>query len=134
MRKLNLIVVLSLASLIGCASAPSAPEQSLEEKAQARWDHILADEYEQALAMYTPGYREITSVGEYAAWVESRPVRWQSADVRLTACEDEARCTVYVSISYRVPTGPVGIRDMEFRQDVEESWIRLGDAWYFVQE
>jgi len=135
MNKLQLIsIAAALTTLAGCASTPAAPEQTLEERSQTRWNHILADEYEQALAFYTPGYRQITTVTDYAIWVRSRPVVWTGAEVRGSECESEDRCTVTVNLGYRVPGGPTGINQLPMQRDVQEQWIRLDGQWFFAKD
>jgi len=135
MRNLKYFSAVSaLAILVGCASTPSAPEQTLEERAQARWEHIFAEEYPEALAYYTPGYRQITSPAEYEIWVKSRPVRWTGADVKTTECESEERCTVITAISYRIPRGPTGMNNMSMMRDIEETWLKFDGAWFYAPD
>ncbi len=129
----NILVALPLALLIGCAVTPSAPQQTLEERAQARWDHLIAGEAEPALAYYTPGYRSITATADFDAWLRNRPVKWISASVKESECLDEERCTITSSVTYRVPGGPTGINQMRMTRDIEEEWIRLDGQWFYVQ-
>jgi len=135
MNRLRLIsLAAALAAVAGCANTPSTPEQTLEERSQARWNHILADEYEQALTYYTPGYRQITSAADYEIWVKSRPVHWTGAEVKGSECESEDRCTLIVDLGYRVPSAPTGIKDMQMQRDVQEQWIRLDGQWFFATD
>jgi len=123
----------ALALVAGCASTPSTPQQTLEERAQARWDHLVAGEAELALEYYTPGFRDITSAVDYTIWVRNRPVRWTGAEVKDSSCESEDRCTVVVNVAYRVPGGPPGINAMRMARDIEETWIRIDDDWFYVR-
>lgn len=123
----------ALVVLTGCAGMSSAPEQTLEERSQARWDHILAGEAELALEYYTPGFRDITSIVDYTIWIRNRPVRWTGAVVKDSTCESEDRCTVTVNVAYRVPGAPTGINAMQVARDIEETWIRLDGDWFYVQ-
>jgi hypothetical protein len=135
MKNLKLFAAVSaLAFLAGCASSLATPEQTLEERSQARWDHIFAEEYPEALTYYTPGYRQITSPAEYEIWVKSRPVRWTGAEVRGSECESEDQCTVIVNLGYRVPAGPTGIKEMQMQRDVREPWIRLDGQWFYARD
>ncbi|AKS40875.1 hypothetical protein [Wenzhouxiangella marina] len=131
-RSLLLSTALALV-LAACASTPSSPEMTLEERAQARWDHILNDEAELAYPYLTPGYRDITSLGDYLVWLANRPVRWVAASVESVECENEDTCSVTTSITYRVPGGPTGINQMRMNRDIVEDWIRIDGQWYFVQ-
>ena len=127
-----LTLLVSVMLIAACASTPKLPEQSLEERSQARWDHIFAGEAAEALEYYTPGYRQVTSVADYAIWLRTRPVRWTSATVRDSDCESDDKCKVSVNVSYRVPGGPTGINNMRMTSVVEENWIRLDRGWFYV--
>ena len=119
--------------MAACASTPPAPEQTVEQRAQARWDHLIAGEAAEAWAFYTPGYRQITSLQEFDAWLKGRPIRWLAAEVQEGECDDPDRCIVVTSVTYRAPNAPTGINEMRMTRDIEEEWIRLDGQWWYVQ-
>lgn len=118
------------AALVGCGAGDQRPE-SLEDRAQARWDAMVAGEFEEAWSYYTPGYRETTPAADFAQDMRRRPVRWTGAEILVSDCEGD-RCEVTARVSYRVPSAPEGISDMEPERHVRETWIRTRDQWWYA--
>ncbi|MEN1727172.1 MAG: hypothetical protein AAGJ52_01915 [Pseudomonadota bacterium] len=135
---LKLISLVALVVLTAaCATAPEPlkpPEEIVAERSQARWDHLVAAEAEQAREYYTPGYRAITSVVDYEIWARTRPIRWLGAEVEESWCESEDLCRALVKVRYRIPGGPVGINTMRLEREVEEEWIQLEGQWFYVRK
>ncbi len=133
--KLHRITGLTLAVVLltACASTPPAPEQTVEQRAQARWNHLIAGEAAEALAYFTPGYRAITPERDFDAWLRGRPVKWLAAEVKSGECSDPDRCRIVTAVTYRVPNAPTGINEMRMTRDIEEEWIRLDGQWWYVQ-
>lgn len=129
----TLILIAGAAVLAACTPAepPRDVTEIVAERAQARWDAVIAGEHESAYAYYTPGYREQTSAIDYTIEMRGRPVQWMDADVGEVACEDD-RCTVVTEVEYRVPSAPAQLSGMGSRRPVEETWIRIDGNWWFV--
>ena len=119
-------------ALVAAACSPQAPEQTLEERAQARWDLLLERDFEGAWAYMSPGYRETTPASDFALETANRPVRWLSATVSGKDCEEDV-CKISVLVEYRAPGAPSGMSDIRLSRTIEETWIRLDGAWWFVQ-
>ncbi|RFF26531.1 MULTISPECIES: hypothetical protein [unclassified Wenzhouxiangella] len=118
--------------LSGCQSGEdtSSQPQSVEERAQARWDHMIAREFAEAWSYYTPGFRETTSAEEFATTVRKRPVRWEDATVVARDCEGD-RCEVVVEVSYSVPQAPAGLNNVRGKRELTETWIRTQEQWWY---
>lgn len=125
--------LLALITLSACSEPepPPEPTEIVAERAQERWDALVAGDYETAYTFYTPGFRERTDVHAFKADMQRRPVRWISAAVRTTECEKE-RCTVETDVGYRVPSAPAQLSGMASSRPIEESWIYINDNWWFV--
>jgi hypothetical protein len=121
-----------VALLIGCATAPDIPEQTVEERAQARWDHLVARQFGQAWAYYSPGFRATTSAEDFTFDMVRRQVRWTAAEVLSSECQGD-RCQVFYRVEYKPATGPTHFRDMALNRTQEESWIRSEGQWWYVQ-
>ena len=121
-----LLVVL----LVGCRS--EGPTETLEERAQARWDLVLARDFEAAWEYLTPGYRQTTNRFDYARDMAGRPLRLLSAEVVGTECEEDL-CKINVLVGYRAVGAPAGMGQMRLSREIEETWIWLDGAWWFVQ-
>lgn len=126
---LLILVPLFATLLVACQSAEEAP-QTAEERAQARWDHMIEREFQEAWAYYSPGFREITGAEAFEKLMRNRPVRWQEATVWGAACDGD-RCQVTVEVSYRVPSAPAGMSSVEPSRELTETWIRTRDQWWY---
>jgi hypothetical protein len=137
MRNFVLFSVAAAAlSLTACTpSEPPEPERTdsdtVTERAQARWNALIAGEYETGYAFYTPGYREQTSVVDFTIDMRGRPVQWVAAEVISADCDGD-RCEVETELEYRVPSAPAQMSGMGNRRPIEETWIRIDDSWWFV--
>ena len=130
----NRAVGFTLAALLALAvlglTACGTPEpQSVEERAQARWDHVVAREFEQAYEFFSPGYRETTPLHEYMIDVLSRPVRWVEAEVIGASCLEDV-CRLSVQVTYQPATGPGHFRQLRPTRTIEERWIRIDGVWW----
>jgi len=125
-----LISILVASVLVGCRS--EAPTETLEERAQARWDLVLARDFEAAWEYLTPGFRQTTNRYDYARDMAGRPLRWLSAEVVAKECEEDL-CKINVLVGYQAVGAPAGMGRMRLSREIEETWIRLDGAWWFVQ-
>lgn len=120
------------AAWLVAACAPQAPTQTIEERAQARWDLLMERDFEGAWAYMTPGFRETTNQYDYARDMAGRPIRWLSATVSGKNCEEDV-CKISVLVEYRAVGAPSGMGQMRLSRTINETWIRLDDEWWFVQ-
>ena len=122
------LMVLALLNLTAC----TAPEPlSVEERAQQRWDHVVAREFEQAYQFFSPGYRETTPLHEYMIDVLSRPVRWVEAEVIGASCLEDV-CRLSVAVTYQPAAGPGHFRQLQPTRTIEERWIRVDGVWWYT--
>jgi len=128
------IVLLSLALLTACASTSTASrDKAIEQRAQARWDALLAGDYATAWSYLSPGYRSALSVTDYEISMRTRRVQYTSAEYQSHTCE-EAACTVQVMVGYRVVKPAQGVPEWNSKSAVEERWIQLDGKWWFLPE
>lgn len=125
-----LLATVAAVILAGCGPGERQPE-TVEERAQARWEAMAAGDFEEAWNYYSPGYRDTTPVEAFAEDMRRRPVRWTGAEVLGAECDGD-RCKVSARVSYRIPSGPTGIEDMEPSRHVNETWIRTRDQWWYA--
>jgi hypothetical protein len=137
-RSFSVLLAALVVLLSACAAgtpAPSAdrsPEEHLSARAAARWQHLIAGEWEQAYALLTPGYREVNDFDAYRQTMRERKIDWTAAHVTGVECESESRCTVRVRMEYSVIGGIPGVRDMSSVRTSAETWLKLGKDWYFL--
>jgi len=125
------LMAFGVALLAGCATTDRPADQTIEERAQARWDHVLDQDHAAALAYYTPAFRSAVEPDDFERDMARRQVRWTDAEVQTAECEEQ-RCTVAVRVFYQPSQGPQEFRDMELSRLRDETWIRLDGQWWFV--
>lgn len=120
------------AAWLAVACVPHEP-QSVEERAQQRWNHMVAGEYKDAWAYLSPGFRETTNAETYAANMNTKQIRYISATVVGSDCGEET-CKVRTEVTYRVPGAPTGINTLKPSRIVRENWILAEDRWWLVPQ
>lgn len=127
-------VVPILVLLTACATVPAVPEQTLEQRAQIRWDALIARDFEAAYEYLSPGYRQRNSVADYSATMAGRPVIWLEANVVGVECETDVKCSVQTDVRYRVPSGPTGINQLRMNRIIKETWLFMNDGWWYSMD
>lgn len=117
--------------LAGCAASQPRAGASVEERAQARWDALLSGDLDTAYSLYSPGYRSSTSRVDFEIGLRTRPVRWTSASVQESRCEDDA-CTVVAKVGYLIGAPLPGVPEWKSDRLVEERWVRTDGKWWYV--
>jgi len=129
-----LVILTALSLLAGCGPSSQPATESVEERAQARWDYMVARDFQSAYEYYSPGYRETVSLANFSVDMANRPVVWVSAEVAEAECESQDRCNLVAEVTYRVPGGPTGINEMRMTRKIEELWLRLEGEWWLSPE
>ena len=123
------LAVLILLALAGCAMAPKT--DPVVERAQARWDALVAGDLETAYTFYSPGYRSSTSLIDFGVEMRTRQVRWTAAAYRDHSCEGD-RCEVRFDVGFRVPRPVPGLNVYDGTDVVEDTWIRSDGQWWYL--
>ena len=131
-RHLAAAVCLGCAVLVqGCATAPVAtPEQAVTHRANQRWRHMLAGDWDKAYAMLTPAYRALHTRAEYQKNF-SGAVAWRNAEVVAAACEADV-CKLRVTITIATPLARRANDTITTTAD--ETWLQDGGNWYHYEK
>jgi len=124
------LLLIAVVALAACATVPSG-QDPLVERAQARWDAIIASDYDAAYALYSPGYRSATSRADFEIGLRTKRVNWTAAKYREHQCQGEV-CTVTFDIEYTAPRPVPGAGKWDGRSSVEETWIQASGQWWYV--
>lgn len=121
--------LLAAHGLAGCA-IPGATQRPAEEivleRAQGRWNALLASNWAAAYRYATPAYRAVVSEQTYGNQFRG-PVQWSSATAKSAKCE-EKRCIVFVNVTFRLlAPGHLGQRG---QTDIEETWVLEDGSWF----
>lgn len=126
------ILVLALGLLTLAACATTAPKTDpVVQRAQARWDALVAGDLETAYSYFSPGYRSTTSLIDFGVTMRTRPVRWTGATYKDHSCE-ERRCVVRFDIEFQVPRPVPGLKVWKGSDVVEDSWVQTGGQWWYL--
>jgi len=130
MKIRNLCWIFGMTFALAACSEPRPPEEIVSERAQARWDALVARDYEKAWEYYSPGFRAENSADLFAAEISRRPVKWTAAEVLESQCAVK-RCEVTTEVTYTVPRAPGQLADMGGRRDLTETWIEIDADWWY---
>jgi len=129
-----LSVLLCAMTLVACATgSKDSGDRVIPERAQARWDALLAKNYAGAYAYATPGYRSSNSLTDFEIAVRSRRVQYTAAEYQEHRCEDAA-CTVKISVDYRVVRPVAGVPEWKSSSVIEERWVYSDGEWWFLPQ
>jgi len=135
-RALPLIAVCSML-LSACTSTTKVAEHEksqddiVVERAQARWAALLSKDLETAYGYYSPGYRSTTSLVDFVFKERTRRVKWESAEYLDHTCMDKT-CKIRFKTGFRVDKAVPGMDVYRGNDEVEETWVRPEDEWWFV--
>ena len=125
------LAILAVFALTACAVNPASQEQKVLDRAQARWDAVIAGDFETAYDFYSPGYRSGTSLIDYIVEMRTRRVAYTSAEYVSHECE-EARCTVKFHVGFRIPAPVPGMTVFDSNQMIDDIWIRNDGKWWYL--
>ena len=123
-------LTLVLLTLAGCATTGPQTDPVVE-RAQARWNAVIAGDLETAYAYFSPGYRSTTSLIDFGVTMRTRPVKWTSAAYKDHTCE-ESRCTVRFDIGFRVQKPVAGVNVYDGSDVVEDTWVQTEGQWWYL--
>lgn len=127
-----LAVLLAVAALAGCAAlAPQTPEQTVTERANARWAALIKGDYKQAYQYMTPGYRAVRTAEDFRMRV-GNAVHWQSAKVESVRCADATNCIARIRIDAK-PMVASHFGDT-ITVYADEPWIQQDRRWWMFQK
>jgi hypothetical protein len=129
-----LLASFALAACAGLGDAGKTPEQIVAQRAQARWDAILADNWETAHGYATPAYRERTDVRLYRGlYGGGSVIARRGAEVGKVECPTASACEVTIAVRF-VYADP-RMRGKEIRTTFPERWLLEDDGrWYIYHQ
>lgn len=118
----------------GQVSASGGIEQQVEQRAKARWEKLLAEDWFAAYDYTTPAFKETTPIDVYSVHLRTTNVRWNSADYKGVSCESENICTAIFFVKYMVNEPSRGVQSVPGQTTIDEQWLYIDDQWYHVEE
>ena len=126
------LLTLCAASLLFSACATTKPtSEVIEQRAVARWDALLSEDVEAAYAYLSPGYRSSVSYNHYYRSFLLNQVNWTGAKYIDSVCE-ETTYNVKILLDFTTYGTLPGVKSLDSKQVIEESWVLVDDTWYLV--
>ena len=120
--------------LSACAATSGGPgKENVANRAQARWDALLAQDYEGAYSYLSPGIRSTMSATDFELDFRLRRVQYLSAEYREHSCDEDV-CTVKIQLGYRIVRPLAALPEWESKIVVEEQWIKSAGKWWYLPE
>lgn len=126
-----LLAATAAALLAGCASMnPATPEQAVQERAQERWQALLAHDFGKAWTYLVPSYRAVVPLDRYKNSLNGGSP-WVDVKVGRVQCESATKCTANVLIEGK----PVGVTSFHgnIKTGVQETWLLEDGTWWLYQ-
>lgn len=140
---MNRLLILLLISLLlpACASVPKGvvvsgaeksqtTEKIVTERAKARWDALIAADYEKAYGFLSEGARGVTPVATYVLKRQSDPFKVVRAEVTAVICDSAEACNASVTLVIEMQLPSVGAKEVFATE--EERWSLQSKQWNFV--
>lgn len=112
----------------GCAGSLSglsgAPEQIVAERAQQRWDAMVAGDLTKAYGFLSPATRQVVTLVGYSS--STRAGFWKKAKVERVECPTAELCHVHLTVEYK--------RGSTIATPLRESWTKSQGEWWYVQK
>jgi hypothetical protein len=132
------LFLLVFAELAACAGSPISPSPEAEEavlrqRVQARWDALLAEDFETAHGFFVPAERERRSVESLRRRYSVQAQREQAQILQVMfAFNDPTRATVVVQQRFNTD-GTASSFDSEPVGTWDELWEKHNGQWWFVK-
>lgn len=132
---LRLVALAALAAvfLAACATTGGGGGGDVVKRAEARWDAVLAGDFESAYQYYSPGYRSSHSPGDFELSMRLRKVQFRDARYAEHACDGD-RCNLKIEVKYHVASPVPGLDKWDSKTTIDETWIRTQDEWWYLPE
>lgn len=119
-------------ALTACAGAPPK-DHPIAERAQARWDNLLAGDLHAAYGYLSPAYRSSVGSVQYQRQIMLQKVRWTGAEYIDSDCSEET-CKVRIFLDFSLIGVLPGVRRFDGSQEIEETWVKSGGQWWYLPE
>jgi hypothetical protein len=121
----------TLLLLAGCSEVfepPPTPEEVVAERAQARWDALIAGDWEKAYSFASPSFRAVADLDRFRMKLGDGG-GWQGAEVKKVECEADV-CQATVGIKFKPPFQMRNAFEQPLETHYRERWILEDENWW----
>ncbi len=122
-------LLLAAALLPACTTQPATPEEAVQQRAQARWDALIARDFESAWTYLTPAERESVKQQDYKQRFGSGGV-WKEAQVQRVKCIS-GRCAAFIRLVTQNMAPGFAHAYPLLTNHFDEEWIREDGQWWY---
>ena len=122
---LSILFAVALSGCAGLVGKPQTLEQMVAERAQSRWDALVAGDWQTAYSFATPAYRDLVDVEGFRKR-HGGQANWLGASVKEVTCQDDV-CEPTVTLKFRSLLPPY---TDELHTDYTERWVLEGSDWW----
>lgn len=120
----RIAVMFCLVALAGCATLSPSDEKAVEQKATARWNAIVANDFKTAYEFISPAGRSLVTLQAYENGIK-RDFH-KSARVKEVRCARDV-CDVTLELEYEY----AGRR---IKTPLFEKWVRQDSDWWYLYQ
>lgn len=124
-------------TLAGCASTGAGGaidgNRAVVKRAEARWDAVLAGDFENAYQYYSPGFRSSHTRGDFELGMRLRKVQFREARYVEQSCEGD-RCDLKFEVQYHIASPVPGLDQWQSNTTIDETWIRTQNEWWYLPD
>lgn len=106
-------------------------EQQLSARVNARWEAVIAGDFEKAYAFETPAYRSVLSLQQYKARFGSA-VDWKNARVVSIKYDQDHVAAVTVAVEYEAVVSLAGV--VRSVREMPEKWLYSDAQWWYISK
>lgn len=123
------ICLVSVLLFSGCATTPSGSKDDgiVKERAQARLNALVAQDFKKAYSFASPGYRAgVSQVSHYPKFAGA--ANWIEAVVDKVDCVSDS-CDVSTSVTYELKR--LGLKNT---RPMKQQWIKINGQWWIYHK
>ncbi|MCP4433564.1 MAG: hypothetical protein GY806_21510 [Gammaproteobacteria bacterium] len=110
---------------------PVSKELLLTQRAEDRWQALIAWDMEKAYAYLSPGTREAMPLPVYMKKQAVSPFQMTDAVVKNTQCGEQV-CTLKMELRYIYNGTVAAMRGQEDITRITEKWIEADGNWFYM--
>lgn len=123
------LLLASVVLISGCASTGGGT--SVVDRAEKRWQALLAGDFQTAYSYYSPGFRSSRTLGDFELSQRLRKVQFRDAEYLEHECEAES-CTLKFNVKYHISSPVPGVDTWESKTVLDEKWVRTQGQWWYL--
>jgi len=132
LSRLISVAAVSASLVLGACSSLGlqTPQGQATQRANARWQALVASQFDLAYSYNTPGFRALVTPETYRGRIGSA-VKWVSAEVSKVNCPQADKCDVQIKLNYKPILG--GRAGDTYATYLDESWLLEDGQWWIYQ-